>query len=123
MPALRSRSWEKGLLSHDFTVEAGRRVLAAMAERVGLPLNMSSYMYTFVQRSNGVVVFLGHPPQKLMEESLKLSGLPSRLLVNQEEMHDAPTQYQIWDFQGEIKTFPISTSLAEALAKSGIGRR
>ena len=76
-------------------------------------------MFTFIEREDATLVILGHPPQGLIEQALGLPGLPEKLMLNQEEMHDAPKSYDIWLFDGEIKRFDITVSLADALGQLG----
>lgn len=90
-------------------------LLIKMGDEIGLPRSFSSHMFTFVKREGSVFVLLGHPPRDLIEQVLKLSGAVSKLVIIQEEMHIAPSTYDLWPFQGEIKRYPINTPLDEAL--------
>lgn len=95
------------------------KALTTMADATALPKDFSSYMFTFVQREDAIVVLLGHPPLGLIEQALKTPRLPSKVMINQEEMHEAPTTYDLWPFDGEVKRFAINVPLGDALRQIG----
>ncbi len=108
------------VITHDFQNPDDLQLLSAMAEEVGLPKEFNSFMFTFVRRGQAELVFLGHPPMDLIQQALRLPELPARLLIDQEEMHDAPKTYDLWPFEGEVKQYSIKVPLEEALRQANV---
>ena len=103
--------------SHDFRFPENQKLLEKMMKAAGVPLDLSSFMYTFMPHDKRQLMLLGHPPPKLIEEALALPKPPEKLLIDQEEMHDAPKTYDLWTFQGEMQRYPMTMPVAEALRK------
>ena len=59
----------------------------------------------------------GHVPEQVIRYLLENQDEYDKLLVYQDEMHGEATEYKVWDFFGEIKTYsidePITTYLQE----------
>ncbi|MBI2865291.1 MAG: hypothetical protein HYX94_12085 [Chloroflexi bacterium] len=90
-----------------------------MRSAVGLSPDMSSFMFTFLPHDKRQLVLLGHPPLRVIEQALTLPQAPEKLLIDQEEMHEEPKTYDLWPFQGELRRYPITMPVAEALRKPG----
>ena len=105
--------------SHDFRFPEDKKLLEKMMKAAGIPTEMNSFMFTFITHDKRQLILLGHPPLGLIEQALTLPKAPDRLLIDQEEMHDAPKTYDLWTFQGEMWRYPITTPVAEALKKPG----
>ena len=116
---MKSKGWNK-VASHDFQERDQLQLMYAMVDKVGLPRNFHSFMFTFIQRQDTVLVLLGHPPKDLIQQALQLPELPTKLMIDQEEMHDAPKTYDLWPFQGEVKRYAINVPLEEALRQVGV---
>lgn len=114
---------------HDYLLPEGRQALAAAAREEGLDrspsevanvIDQASYFFAFMALPQRKVILTGHPPRQQIEDALTLPGLPARLLLSQEDMHSSGTKYEVWDFQRRIASFPIETSLREALERGGM---
>ena len=134
MPALRTRSWSGPIEVHDFLKPRERELLTKMITEIGLTstppevgsaLAPATFHIAVLNLGTSRVVLLGHPPDSLIRQVLAHEGLPPRLVVSQEEMHIADvaaTKYELWDFQGRVASFPITTPLKEALARMSASR-
>ena len=116
VPALKAGGITAEPVIHDFTRPGGRKLLAEQASAVGLPRRIADSLYAFVTLPDGgVLVVLGHVPRPLLDELLARDNLPHKLVIQQPKMHGRPVEYRLWSFAGEVLTFPIDTSLEEAL--------
>ena len=116
VPALKAGGVTGDSVIHDFTRPGGRQLLAEQASAVGLPRRIADSLYAFVTRPDGgLLVVLGHVPRPLLDELLARDDLPRKLVIQQPKMHGRPVEYRLWSFAGEVLTFPIDTSLEEAL--------
>ncbi|GEM_PF-7058625 len=131
MPALRTRAWPGGVKVHDFLKPEERGLLTRMLDDAGFgspPADVArvfapaTFHVALLPLEQGKVILLGHPPESLLRDVLSLSNPPPRLVVGQEEMHGAPTKYEVWDFQGAVASFSIRTPLKDALAKMSASR-
>lgn len=131
MPALRTRSWSGPIEVHDFTKQAELQVLTRRLDEVGLAspppdvgqaLAPATFHVALLYMENSRVVLLGHPPGDLIRQVLALDNLPPRLVLSQEEMHGAATKYEVWNFQGRVASFPISTPVKNALTQVSASR-
>jgi len=96
----------------------GRQTLIALVEEIGLSPEVRSSLYALVPTEKGTIVFLGHVPAFLVEETLASSDLPPDLIVAQPVMTDHPSSYLWGNFQGEMEEFAIDTPLEEGLRES-----
>jgi cytochrome c biogenesis protein CcdA len=63
------------------------------------------------------IVLEGHIPPHLVRDLLTApAGAFERIIVYQDKM-EGITDYRIWAFAGEVETFPVDTSLDEALGQ------
>ncbi|MFQ5763716.1 MAG: cytochrome c biogenesis CcdA family protein [Rhodospirillales bacterium] len=123
VPALQARGRALDPRIHDYTAPGGRKLLLEEADSVELPRSIADSLYAFVPMGRGTLVVLGHVPKNLIDAALTSPDLPPRLVIWQPEMHGEPTEYRLWAWTGEVKTFPIDTpfddALTQALAASG----
>jgi len=116
VPALQARGLAAETELHDYTAPAERRFLLELADLVALPRSIADSLYAFVPTGAGTLVILGHVPADLIDDALTAPDVPARLVLWQPEMHGTPTEYRLWAWTGEVKTFAIDTPFAEALA-------
>lgn len=102
---------------HDFTIPADRKRMSDMIDEIGMPRSIADSLYAFVPTSKGTLVVLGHVPANLIRAALTDPNLPPKLVLWQPQMHGDPTEYRLWAWDGEVKTFPISTSFSTALSQ------
>ena len=123
IPALRARGLAAEPVIHDYTAPGGRKLLLEYADRVALPRSISDSLYAFVPANGGVLVILGHVPQRLIDAALRSPARASRLVIWQPQLHGEPTVYRLWAWRGQVTTFPIAApfepSLAAALSAEG----
>lgn len=103
---------------HDYTTPGGRKFLLEVADSVELPRSIADSLYAFIPTDRGTLVILGHVPLDLIRTALASLDLPPRLVLWQPEMHGEPTEYRLWAWSGEVKTFSIDTPFEEALAQA-----
>lgn len=118
-PVANSQSGSK-VVTHIFQKPDDLQLLNKMAEEVGLPKEFNSFMFTFIRRGEAQLVLLGHPPQDLILQALRLPDLPSKLLIDQPEMHEGAKTYDFWPFEGEVKRVDIKVPLEEALRQANV---
>ncbi len=118
IPTLRSHGITQQPQIHDYTVPGGRQLLLQVADSVQLPRSIADSLYAFVPTGKGTLVILGHVPANIIDSALSSPNLPSRLVIWQPKMHGQPTEYKLWAWVGQVQTFPIQTSFAEALAQT-----
>ncbi|MBI2907402.1 MAG: hypothetical protein HYX92_07095 [Chloroflexi bacterium] len=98
------------------------QLLIGMLEKIQLPRKFNSHMFTLTERGGTTLVLLGHAPRFLLDQALDLPGLPRKLVIAQEEMHSTPKTYDVWPFEGEVRTAPLTMTLYEALRLSAPSR-
>lgn len=81
-----------------------------------IPYELQSHIMTFV---NEKIVLAGHVPANLIDEAFAKQDEFAKLLLYQDEMHGEITAYKIWNFEGEIKEYPLQTSISEYLENPG----
>jgi cytochrome c biogenesis protein CcdA len=118
IPALQERRAVLDPQIHDYTAPGGRKFLLEVADSVELPRSIADSLYAFIPTDRGTLVILGHVPPELIDTALTSPDLPPRLVLWQPEMHGEPTEYRLWAWSGEVKTFPIDTPFEEALAQA-----
>ncbi|MFQ6002090.1 MAG: hypothetical protein ACE5LG_10575, partial [Anaerolineae bacterium] len=118
IPALEGQGFRGRVEHHDYLTPQGRQTLIALVEEIGLSPEVRSSLYVLVPSEEGTIVFLGHVPASLIEETLTSSDLPPDLVVAQPVMTDHPSSYRLGNFQGEMQEFAIDTPLEEALRES-----
>lgn len=90
-----------------------------------IPQEMVGHMMTFIKEPSPVpaapplfMILAGHVPENLIRELLKneLGKGSGTLVVWQDQMHGEVKSYRLWR-GGEIKEYPIKTSLAQAISE------
>ncbi len=97
-----------------------RRALTDANEAWGVPFELQSHIEAFVGDD---LLIGGHVPEDIIRYLFEHPEAYDKLLVFQDQMHGDETQYRVWDFKGEIKTYainePITTYLAEVPSNGG----
>lgn len=102
------------LILKDYINErANRKELTKFNEEWGVPFELQSHIETFVGRN---LMIGGHVPEKIMRYLLENPSEYEKLVVYQDDMHGSETDYKVWDFKGEIKTYPIDEPITTYLA-------
>ena len=117
-PALRKAGIEAPTEIHDYTIPEERTRLLEIADGLEIPRSIADSLYVFVPYQDKDVVILGHVPPDLIQDVFDYEGLPQRLIIWQPEMHGEPTEYRLWAWRGEVKSFPIDEPFSEALAEA-----
>jgi len=93
-----------------------RKILTEFNERWGVPFELQSHIEAFVDDK---LLIGGHVPESIIQYLLENPDSYEKLLVFQDKMHGEETEYRVWDFSGDIKTYlidePITTYLDEAM--------
>jgi cytochrome c biogenesis protein CcdA len=118
IPALQAQGAATNPEIHDYTQSEERARLLAMSDALALPRSIADSLYAFVPTQAGELLILGHVPPDLIQEALASPDLPPRLVLWQPEMHGEPTEYRLWVWAGEVRTFTIDTPFAEALPQA-----
>lgn len=116
--ALRQAGIEAPTEIHDYTIPEERARLLEMADGLEVPRSIANSLYVFVPYQEKDIVILGHVPPDLVQEMLAYQELPNRLIIWQPEMHGEPTEYRLWAWRGEVKSFDIDEPFAQALAEA-----
>lgn len=100
---------------HDYINErTNRQLLTERNESWGVPFELQSHIEAFVEDK---LLIGGHLPEQVIRYLLENQDEYDKLLVYQDEMHGEASEYKVWDFSGEIKTYaidePITTYLQE----------
>ncbi|MCR4314289.1 MAG: hypothetical protein NUV84_03520 [Candidatus Uhrbacteria bacterium] len=104
---------------HDYINERSNRALLTQAnDSWGVPFELQSHIETFV---NDRLLIGGHVPEKVIRYLLENPDAYDRLLVYQDAMHGEETEYRVWDFEGDIKTYPIDEPITTYLAQTSSG--
>lgn len=91
-----------------------RKTLTAFNERWGVPFELQSHIETFV---GDRLLLGGHIPESVTRYLLEHPDEYDRLLVYQDKMHGDETDYRVWNFEGEIKTYPIDEPITTYLTE------
>lgn len=100
----------------DYINERSNRVLLTQKnEEWGVPFELQSHIEAFIGEN---LLIGGHVPQETIRYLLEHPDEYGRLLVYQDKMHGEETDYRVWDFQGEIKTYPIDEPITTYLQEA-----
>jgi cytochrome c biogenesis protein CcdA len=80
-------------------------------DRLGVPLELQSHLATFVD--DGRIILQGEPPRKVVDDLLKATNLPERILIYSDEGGDG--SYKAWAFAGPVQSYPPNTPISEYL--------
>ncbi|NQV12059.1 hypothetical protein HQ524_01725 [Candidatus Uhrbacteria bacterium] len=103
---------------HDYINErSNRALLTQVNEDWNIPFELQSHIEAFVSDK---LLIGGHVPLDTIRYLLEHPDEYDRLLVYQDKMHGEETEYSVWDFSSEVKTYqieePITTYLQEVSA-------
>ena len=113
VPLLREAGYPEPMY-RDYVNEPANRVeLLAQSDALGVPPDLQSHLTVFIGER---IILEGHVPEHVVADLLAApSDAFERILVYQDKMQGA-TDYTAWAFQGEPRTYPIDTPIAEYLA-------
>jgi len=95
-----------------------RTVLNEYNQDWAVPFELQSHIEAFVDQR---LLIGGHVPLETIRYLLEHPDEYDRLLVYQDKMHGEETDYRVWDFQGEIKTYPIDEPITTYLQEADSG--
>lgn len=105
-----------GIDAKDYINErANRKTLTEYNEAWGVPFELQSHIEAFI--GNRLLIG-GHVPEATIRYLLERPDEYEKLLVFQDKMHGEETSYQVWDFKGEIKTYPIDEPISTYLGET-----
>ncbi|MDP2683711.1 MAG: DUF1573 domain-containing protein [bacterium] len=84
-----------------------------------IPFELQSHIEAFIDDR---LVFGGHVPVGIMIYLMENPDSYDRLLVYQDKMHGEETDYKVWDFEGEVKTYPIDEPITTYLSELNEGK-
>lgn len=91
-----------------------RKILSEYNEVWSVPFELQSHIEAFIGDN---LLIGGHVPEGVIRYLLEHEDEYDKLLVFQDKMHGEETEYQVWDWNGEVRTFdinePITTYLQE----------
>jgi len=103
------------LTLYDYINERSNRALLTQRnEEWGVPFELQSHIEAFV---GDRLLLGGHIPEEIARYLLEHPDAYDRLLVFQDKMHGEETEYRVWDFVGEIQTYPIDEPITTYLAQ------
>lgn len=89
-----------------------RSLLNEYNKEWGVPFELQSHIEAFVGEN---LLIGGHVPESIMRYLLENPDEYDQLLVYQDKMHGEGTDYKVWDFKGEIKTYPLDEPITTYL--------
>lgn len=89
-----------------------RQLLNEFNGEWGIPFELQSHIEAFVGEN---LLIGGHVPESIMRYLLENPDEYDQLLVYQDKMHGEGTDYKVWDFKGEIKTYPLDEPITTYL--------
>ena len=93
---------------------ANRTALLKESERLGVPLALQSHLTVFIGER---IILEGHIPLHVVRDLLAAPVEAfERIIVYQDRMRGI-TDYKVWAFAGEVRTFPVDTPLDEVLTQ------
>lgn len=123
LPAMLSEHGINDFIKKDYINDKSNRPeMNQMMTDLGVPLPLQSHIMTFV---GDKYVLGGHVPQHIIDDLFKAENSQKfkRVIVYQDKMHGDVKYYKVWaipeyadNFAGEIKTYPIDTSVTEYLS-------
>ena len=89
-----------------------RSLLNEYNKEWGVPFELQSHIEAFVGEN---LLIGGHVPESIMRYLLENPDEYDQLLVYQDKMHGEGTDYKVWNFKGEIKTYPLDEPITTYL--------
>lgn len=101
---------------HDYINERSNRALLTQANDAwGVPFGLQSHIEAFV---GDRLLIGGHVPEEIIRYLLEHPDAYDRLLIYQDAMHGEEIEYRVWDFVGDIETYPIDEPITTYLAQA-----
>lgn len=82
-----------------------RKILTRFNDEWNVPFDLQSHIETFV---GDRLLIGGHVPIPVIRYVLEHPDAYEKLLIYQDKMHGDETEYKVWNFKDEIKTYPIN---------------
>lgn len=89
-----------------------RKILNQYNQEWDVPFELQSHIEAFVGDN---LLLGGHVPIPIIRHLLENPDSYEKILVYQDKMHGEETDYRVWDFMGEIKTYPIDEPITTYL--------
>ncbi|MEK7547801.1 MAG: DUF1573 domain-containing protein [Patescibacteria group bacterium] len=89
-----------------------RKILNEYNEKWEVPFDLQSHIEAFVDDK---LLIGGHVPEGVMRYLLEHPDEYERILVYQDDMHGSAENYKVWDFKGEVKSYPIDEPITTYL--------
>jgi len=101
---------------HDYINNRSNRTLLTQTNDAwGVPFELQSHIEVFVDDN---LLIGGHVPLDTIRYVLEHPDEYERLLVYQDNMHGEETAYRVWDFTGDINTYPIGGPITTYLQEA-----
>ena len=123
LPAMLQANNITGFIKKDYINDKSNRPqMNQLMDELGVPLPLQSHIMTFI---GDKYILGGHIPRHIIDDLFKEENSRKfkRIIVYQDKMHGEAKDYQVWaipeyadNFVGEIKTYPIDTSVTEYLS-------
>ena len=103
---------------HDYINERSNRTLLGEYNKTwGVPFELQSHIETFIDNR---LLIGGHVPEDIIRYLLEHPDAYGKLLVYQDNMHGEETDYRVWDFAGEVRTYPIGEPITTYLQEDRV---
>ena len=113
VPLLQKAGYPEPVYKDYINEPANRAELVGRSDELGVPPDLQSHLTVFV---GDRIILEGHIPEHVIADLL---GAPpdafERIVVYQDRMSGA-TEYTVWAFRGEPRTYPIDAPIADYLA-------
>lgn len=107
-----------GMTKFDYINErSARKVLNQKNKEKGIPFELQSHIMAFVNEN---LIIGGHVPEPIIRYLLENPDKYEKILVYQDDMHGTAKNYKVWDFKGEIKTYPIDEPITTYLTETKV---
>jgi len=95
--------------------DEGRKEMSELDKMFAVPSELQGHItaYLFTNSThNATIIFKGHVPEHIISALLEEDNqaIFDKIIVTQDVM-DNPTTYKVWAFKGDIKEYPINTSI------------
>lgn len=108
--------YEIGLVKKDYINERENRLeLNRLNDEWGIPFELQSHIEAFVGEN---LLIGGHVPEPIIRYVIENPDAYDKLLIYQDKMHGEGTDYKVWDFKGEIKTYPLDEPITTYLSEN-----
>jgi len=117
IPLLQELGFQK-IIKKDFINErANRAELNERSSKLNIPPKLQGHLTVFIDNK---VILEGHVPSQIIRDLLKPQNEAryGKIVIYQDKMvthGEVPTDYKVWAFKGDIKTYALNTPISEYL--------